>query len=407
MFCCFGSVFGSNVLQGYGEGENDYVTFGLSAWCGQSFTANSSYVLTDVGLRLFHFSGVASDVVVSLRGTDGAGLPVGSDLATGYLAGSGLGLDLAGSWFNVSLGNFSMMSGARYALVVHTVDVLDVGGWLVDSGSQGFLGGNCLGSVDNGTTWSNDFGRDCMFMVYGEESEASSSVESMSVVLNQPSNASMIGTFNCDFSFTPTVFGVDSFRNASLFIDGVPVAGNSSVLVNATVNVISYAFSGNGSFLWSVQVWNSSCGVFASENFSLTVGVYVADFCPVNLLIASPLANATVEEATVCLEASTNGSGLRVWYRILNGSSVVKGNTTYTENVVLADLQNGEYRLEAFANNSEGFSASEIVMFNIELPARASNGFLVVVVVVVMVVVVTFICVFLVARLRRTENSAS
>jgi hypothetical protein len=402
VFCCFNCAVGNNIFQGSSEGAVDYVTFGSSVWCGQSFTANSSYVLTSVGLRLLHFSGVASEIIVGLRGTDGAGLPAGSDLVNGSLAGSGLGLDLTGSWFNVSLGNFSVVSGVKYALVARTVGVLDVDGWLV--GSQSFLGGNCLGSVDNGTTWSNDAGRDCLFMIYGEN-ETVLPAENLTVKLDSPVNGTVVSTFNCDFNFTPTLLGSGNLQNASLLINGAPVVSNTTTLTNATINTLSYSFSRNGSYLWSIQVYSSVCGVFASENYSLTIEVYVADFCPVNLQIASPTANSTVEQAMVTLEAATNGSGLKVWYRIFNASTLIKGNTTYMESVVLTDLLDGAYRLEAFATNSEGYGASETALFNIELPVEPSNNYLIIAVVVVMAVVVTFICIFLVMRLRKNEDS--
>lgn len=96
--------------------------------------------------------------------------------------------------------------------------------------------------------------------------------ENVSSVLNSPANASTVTSFQQSFNFTPVLIGSDSFRNATLYVNGSAVANNSSALVNATQNTISYNFTENGFYLWDVQVYNSTTPVFSSNgNFSLTV----------------------------------------------------------------------------------------------------------------------------------------
>lgn len=99
--------------------------------------------------------------------------------------------------------------------------------------------------------------------------------ESISIELNAPLNGSTVSAYACNFNYTPTLLGSDSFQNASLIVNGSLVASNQTALVNATVNTISYTLPSNGTYLWNVQVFNSTVSVFASENFTLTVGVYV------------------------------------------------------------------------------------------------------------------------------------
>ncbi len=92
----------------------------------------------------------------------------------------------------------------------------------------------------------------------------------LAVILYTPANNSIITTLACNFTYAPITTN-DTFYAAALYIDGLPVAYNASAIENATVNSISYTFSGPGVYTWNVQVWNSTHGVFADGNYTLIV----------------------------------------------------------------------------------------------------------------------------------------
>jgi hypothetical protein len=92
----------------------------------------------------------------------------------------------------------------------------------------------------------------------------------LAVILYTPANNSIITTLACNFTYAPITTN-DTFYAASLYIDGAPVAYNETAIENATSNTISYTFSGPGVYVWNVQVWNSTHGVFADGNYTLIV----------------------------------------------------------------------------------------------------------------------------------------
>lgn len=123
-----------------------------------------------------------------------------------------------------------------------------------------------------------------VYAVYGE---AATSEESISLVLDAPANESTVTMFAQTMNYTPILIGSDNFSNATLYVNNSPVAYNQTAIENATVNNLSYTFPENGTYLWDVQVWNSTMPVWSSNgNFTLTVGVYEPD--PTATPTASP-----------------------------------------------------------------------------------------------------------------------
>ena len=344
---------------------------------------------------------------------------------------------------------------------------------------------------------------DCVVAADAYIGPESSGAETVSLVLNQPANASTINAFACNFNYTPTLVGSGSFQNASLFIDGVSVANNASAISNATLNTIAYTFAANGTYLWDVRVYNSTAGVFSSNgNFTVTVAVYVADtffvdvvivkpenatyntnlipvnlttttngtnpvatfniqfpnaswlygsnqtfssattatinenltatfFCwavndegstdnanvtftvsvvlsyPVTVSISSPSNSTfTVDHVTLTIAVSTNGTTDLTWYRVFNGSDIIIDNTTYTGSTSLTGFVNGtSYKIEAFSNNTEGYSDSGIVMFSVELgdvvPVSADDALAIAVVALIFAIALP--CAFLAVRRKRED----
>lgn len=126
--------------------------------------------------------------------------------------------------------------------------------------------------------------------------------ESVSLVLNTPANESTVSEYAQNMNYTPTLIGSDSFFNATLYVNGSPVAYNQTAIMNATLNTINYVFPGqNATYLWGIQVWNSTTPVFSSNgNFTLTVAVYEPD--PTPTPSPTPAGTLTTDEVLgVCI----------------------------------------------------------------------------------------------------------
>jgi hypothetical protein len=104
-----------------------------------------------------------------------------------------------------------------------------------------------------------------------EISELFSSIYNV-VVLDQPNNLEIFDYYNIYFNYTPTFY--QSIVNASLWAN---VSGTWQLLdtdfsvTNNTVNTINYTFSAEADYVWNVEVWNSTDGVWASSNRTFTI----------------------------------------------------------------------------------------------------------------------------------------
>ncbi len=101
----------------------------------------------------------------------------------------------------------------------------------------------------------------------------------LAVLLDTPVNNSVTTELNCTFTYAPVSIN-DTIYSAALYIDGSPVAFNASAVVNATANSLNYTFPANGVYVWNVQVWNSTAGVFADSNYTLIVNAPVPTVAP-------------------------------------------------------------------------------------------------------------------------------
>lgn len=96
--------------------------------------------------------------------------------------------------------------------------------------------------------------------------------QGITVVLNAPQNNTITTQYTQTFNYTPTAIN-DTFNAACLYINMVPVAYNETAIANATVNSINYTFPSNGVYVWNIQVYNSTAGVYADGNYTLLVNV--------------------------------------------------------------------------------------------------------------------------------------
>lgn len=114
---------------------------------------------------------------------------------------------------------------------------------------------------------------DCVVVSDSYIGPETSGPESLSVELSSPTNATSVTSYSQTFTYTPTIIGSDSIQNASLYIDNSLVASNTTAITNATANSIAYNFTSNGTYDWTIGVWNTTHQVFPSSNYTLTVNV--------------------------------------------------------------------------------------------------------------------------------------
>lgn len=103
--------------------------------------------------------------------------------------------------------------------------------------------------------------------------------ERISVLLEKPdNNSTKTDSFNCSFNFKPIVETNTSqtLQFASLVVNGSIVASNQTVLASNATNSIWYQLPSNGTYHWNIKLVNSTNVVSASEDFNLTLAVYVA-----------------------------------------------------------------------------------------------------------------------------------
>jgi arabinogalactan oligomer/maltooligosaccharide transport system substrate-binding protein len=88
--------------------------------------------------------------------------------------------------------------------------------------------------------------------------------QGLSVSLNSPAAGATVSLNATTFTYTPVSIG-DNIVNASLWLNGTMIEWNSTNVQNNTSNSFSYTFSAQATFIWTVQVFNSTTGVTAAN----------------------------------------------------------------------------------------------------------------------------------------------
>jgi hypothetical protein len=153
----------------YNTGDDDYGwnRGGANVWQAQTFTVGAiGHTVDSIKLKLFR-AGNPGTFTVSIRATDGNGLPNGSDLTSGSVAGTSLPTTAA--WFEIAVTQHTLSANTKYAIVCRssTGDLSNYFAWRCDTSSPSYTSGNRAYSTNSGSTWSNDMNQDFMFEVRG------------------------------------------------------------------------------------------------------------------------------------------------------------------------------------------------------------------------------------------------
>ena len=130
----------------------------------------------------------------------------------------------------------------------------------------------------------------CSVVVVPQVSYCQTNPSTLTVTLNTPTDQTTSSTLSNVFTYTPLITGdSDYFVDATLYINGAATtATNSTAIINATTNTISYVFSSSGTYLWNVQVTNSTWSYLASSDFTLIVSVPTPTPTPTPAPTATP-----------------------------------------------------------------------------------------------------------------------
>jgi len=115
----------------------------------------------------------------------------------------------------------------------------------------------------------------------------------LSVSLNSPIDGATQGINATTFTYTPISVG-DNIVNSSLWLNLTgtwqSVALNNTVVQNNTINSFSYTFPAKGTYIWNVMVFNSTTGVFAAANRTVTYSIITGSVTIWHGLLANELA---------------------------------------------------------------------------------------------------------------------
>lgn len=169
----------------------------------------------------------------------------------------------------------------------------------------------------------------------------------VAVALNGPSNG--YSTTETVITFTYTPYTSATLENASLYLNVTGTwqlaLANTTAISNATVNSFTYMFLTYGTFIWNIQVYNTTDYVFANANYTLTLTTPVitpADvsqiyyFCPdtqtINTVTGYKLSETPPNyNASTSISASGNITGY-LGYRVFivyDDGDMIEISSTY------------------------------------------------------------------------------
>jgi len=141
-------------------------------WQGQTFTPSVGHTIKSVKLLLYRV-GSPGTITVSIRATDGGGLPTGNDLCSGTTNGDLITDGTDGEWIEITLGaGDELEADETYAIIIRALDG-DVSNsilWRVDGSSPSYAGGSDVYSGNGGEDWTAYTGYDYMFEEWGDPS---------------------------------------------------------------------------------------------------------------------------------------------------------------------------------------------------------------------------------------------
>jgi len=135
-------------------------------WASQTYLTTSAYTLNELHIYAKR-TGSPGTCTLALRATS-AGLPTGSDLASGTFDGNAI--STADAWITVTQSAYDVSNATTYAIVLScpSGSVGNQVSWRMDS-ANGYGSGSYISSSNSGSSWTADTTYDFMFRVYGTD----------------------------------------------------------------------------------------------------------------------------------------------------------------------------------------------------------------------------------------------
>lgn len=142
-----------------------------SNWLGQTFTATSDHTVNAVKLYFARYvcgqdpcnPGIINVIIKRVSDT---GEPTGQVLSSSTINGNSFPSGY--SWQMVTMSEYNLTSGIRYAIILYNTSTCDTGvfGWLIEDNNP-YAAGNLIESDDSGDTWIPHNNFDFNFEVWG------------------------------------------------------------------------------------------------------------------------------------------------------------------------------------------------------------------------------------------------
>ncbi|KKN59421.1 hypothetical protein LCGC14_0542560 [marine sediment metagenome] len=154
------------IYEQYITGDDaDASTWGAN-WTAQTFTPSTNHKCVGVNVYI-GIAGTPGEMIISLRATDGNGLPTGADLISDTISAGEIDSIGTNVWVEASFSaGYNLIAGTTYAIVLRAVDgtgTSDDIDWRVDSSSPTYTGGSRIDSTDSGSNWTADTAGDLLF----------------------------------------------------------------------------------------------------------------------------------------------------------------------------------------------------------------------------------------------------
>ena len=180
---------GTDLMDYYNTGDDDWLEPRALIWRGQTFTATSTYEIGCVRLRLFR-TGLPGTLDVKIYPVDASSSPTSTALAYGTTDADIFTESTDGDWYEITFTEREVLeNGIQYALVIYAAggDESNKIGWRVDTISPTYAGGNVVISNDGGSTWSQDVDKDFMFETWSVLATSSASTTEADTEINDVS----------------------------------------------------------------------------------------------------------------------------------------------------------------------------------------------------------------------------
>lgn len=155
------------------DGTDTHVQIYGNIWRGQTFTlgtvsTNGNHIITSIKLYISKTGLNPGIITVSIRETDGTGLPIGIDLSTGTTNGDTLPDFPVAEWREIIMTPYVLVASQKYAIIVRclTGDAVNSVNWVTNSNPL-YAGGEIITSMDNDITWTVNPAADRLFEEYG------------------------------------------------------------------------------------------------------------------------------------------------------------------------------------------------------------------------------------------------